>query len=387
MPITLTAIGTTLQVSVIDEDLKLVQNLLRSGLVSADLVGFFGRYHILRYTGGRLVSSNFLTNLPLEPEHYNNGTFDAVYRYKSDGASPYTEALAKSDYSNYAMELLGKPGPSFYYDFQEDEIDESTLVGIAGWPPTRWPYTIHPRDLCFSPWLTVPGASKKVWVDAPCVARITATALGSTTFSQVGQDSARRAGAVSTFDYTNIDDVLHGRDQFPIRMALIADTNPKLYSDEFVNTNSNIKDPKTGVTATRCTWKVVKEKTFYSGQRQSYKMCAEIALKGRRYYNFSLKMRDGGIRGCVLDLLGVPTFYGLTWPCNSSFGRDGVLDATWLADYTATYAAPSALFGWFPLLNFVNLWENTNISVEFFYNRSSAYRTTSTDADFLTKKP
>lgn len=391
MPITLNPLGTTLQVSIIDANFEEIQNFLRSGVLRQDLASRFSRYQILRYTGGQLVSAQARAALPLLDELCDTGVFDTCYRPPKNSISCYDGALEQDDYGNVAMELLGRPGPSFYYDFQEDGITEAQVVAAAtagGWPPVNWPYSRYPRDLCFSPWLTIPGASVKVWVDQPCVARIFGTALGALTFSPVGETSVQIAGANVGYGYTLIDNVLHERNFFPNRFALIVDTNPKLYTDEFANSNANIKDPVSGATAPYVSWKLVKEKTFHSGQRQSYKLAAEVALKGHRYYNFSFKYRDGSIRGWVGDggALAGPTFLPEAWPAGSLLTRDATVDANWQAQYTAAYSAGYfGGIGWWPRMPFVSLWENSGLSVELFYNRSSAYRSTSTDPDFYLK--
>lgn len=391
MAITITAIGTTLQISVLDEDFRQVQDFLRSSLSRGDLTGRFDRYNILRYTGGKLVSSSARAARPLLPELADSGTFDTCYRPPKDSASTYDGPQQRDDYGNVAMEFLGRPGPSFYYDFQEDEITEAQVIAAAtagGWPPVNWPYSRYSRDLCFSPWLTIPGAAQKVWVDQPCVARLTAMGMGALTFSSVGEESVQIAGANTHYGYTLIDNTLHDRNLHPNRFALVVDTNPILYADEFANTNPNIKDPVTGATAPYRSWKVLKEKAFHCGQRQSIKLAAEVALQGGRYYNFSFKYRDGSIRGWVGDggaLLG-PTFLPEPWPSGSLLTRDATVDANWQAEYTARFSAGYfGGIGWWPKMPFVSLWESAGLSVELFYNRASAYRTTSTDPDFYLK--
>ena len=392
MPVTLLPIGDTLNVSVHDTNFKTLQDLMRSGLVRADFAQLFDRYHILRYTGGKLVSATQQRRAPLAQELFNDGVIENLARYGSKKSS-YHGPLDVGDYSVFCMELLGRPGPSLYYQWQEDGFTEAFVngLGLAGWPPKDWPYTRYPEQLCYSPWLTIPGAALKAYVDEPCVARVTASALGGLNFSPVGIKTNTITG--SPFGYLSIDQEVNMREEYPIRTALFVDTNPKL-SDEFLNSNANILDPKTGLPSTYCSWRQIEEHTFYAAQRQQFKLCGEVELVGRKFYNFSFKFRDGGIRGARIDDgAGVPTWWNDRWPFAAAFGNTPTPNATYMALRNAAlpvgeYHSATMLVGAIdsmPQLPFFNLWENASVHVEFFYNRKEAYRSSNQSPDFYGK--
>lgn len=390
MSITLTALGTTLQVSILDDNFTTIQDLFRSGILRTDITGQFDRYAIMRYTGGRLVSATSFGNGWLNNDNWTDGKVDMTFRYGTDkSVRGYYDSNVTS---RTAMELLGKPGPSFYYQFQEDGISDATVAatGAAGWPPTGYPPTRYPRNLCFSPWLTVPGASLKTWVEEPCVARVSASARGSLNHTTLGLEgfSDTRFYHVSFIDKNVNQPRFHS-----YRFALVADTNPVLYSDEFANTNPRVVDPATGVQAPYCSWKVIKEHGFHAGQRQEFKLMGEVALKGGRYYNFSYKFRHGGIVGFVAyDPAGPGTTEWvdggyLSWGKYQAATNNPTLDATWSADIQALYVQWLAASNAIPIGNFceVMLWEQAAIHVEFLYGRDAAYQTDSTAAEFSTK--
>lgn len=397
MPVAFTAVGTTLVATIIDDNFETVQDLLRSGLDETYLTGQFNRYHVLRYVGGRLVSATSFANPLLLQETYNSGNVDGLYRYGIETDPSEIQSglnyldTTTTDWATSAMEFLGRPGPSFYFDFQEDEIPEADLAGVAGWPLANWPFTRYPAQLCFSPWLTVPGASLKTWVDAPCVARIRATTRTSLNFCPVGKQSIADRGVSAgygSFDYSRVDDNVNWRAANWHRFALIADTNPKLFTDEFANTNPNIKTPGTSTTAPYVSWKLVQQQAFYCSQRQEIKLTGEVALAGRRDYNFSFKMKGGGIRGWVKSVEGVDTWDSGFWRNDPDNAAGPGIDSEWSVAYYdifdtdySTAVSPLTQRVLAPNLPYFNLWESGTIHVEFDYSRTEAYVTDSTHPD------
>lgn len=401
MAVTLTALGSTLVVSVLDDNFETLQDLFRSGILRTDFTGQFDRYHLLRYTGGKLVSASASSHPLLNQEHWKATNVDMTFRYGKDdntytGAQGVWDAAAADPadgWDRQAMELLGRPGPSLYYQWQEDGLDEAVVMaGVAGWPPAYWPINRYPAHLCFSPWLTIPGASVRVYVDEPCVARLHGTARGALNFSTLGrytQEGAANGAMPTVTGYVQqfIDDEVNRREFFLYRLGLIADTNPKLYADEFTNTNINIVDPAAGTTAPYVSWRVVKEKGFYAAQRQEFKLAAEVALKGRRWYNFSFKYRDGGIRGWVRqDIIAGPTWDPGIWGVHANTTNDINEAPLWRAARDLTYPPPAGFnyrdIGALPQMN---LWESGSINVELHYGRSTAYSIDSSAAEFTSK--
>src|SRR3990172_5658048 len=242
MPVTITPVGTSLNVSIIDENFKNIQDLVRSGVLTADLLGQFERYKIQRYVSGKVVSSHIGAKTPVLADNaVNAGTFDLTFRYKGN-LTNYTTMVEGGNSAAYAMEMLGLPGPSMYFQWQEDELDEAVvLAGIAGWPPSYWPIDRYPKELCFSRWLTIPNAATRVWVDEPCIARITATTRCSLNMFRL---LIRNVDPVTAGNQT-----LNSRKAHLGRFGIIVDTNPNLFTDEFPNTNLNIVNPITGVMA------------------------------------------------------------------------------------------------------------------------------------------
>lgn len=394
MPVVLQPLGSTLDVTVVDENFESLQDLFRSALLRADFNTPFSRFVVRRYTGGRLVSATVLAGQLLKKEVAHLGQFDVILRLGNNTnvgyyPPPTTPPLVYGDerskaWDTVAMELFGKPGPSFYYEWQEDGFDEAAaLAGVAGWPPAYWPNNRYPNNVCYSPWLTVPGASLKVYSDEPCVARVSGTALGGLNFSPAGILSKYSTGAASTdwtYPYSAIDNYIHWREAYRYRFGLVVDTNPKLYTDEFTNLNPNVVDPRTGAMASKCTWKLVEQHCFYASQRQAFKLAAEQGLKGRRYYNFSMKYRDGGIRGHIGDALGSPTWSPGFFRPHDAWAAMPTQDANWLAENALRFSTNLG-----PQIPYVNLWDGAALHVEFFYGRSTAYSTNSFDLEFQSK--
>ena len=392
MPVTLTALGDTLDVALIDTNFSSLQELFRSGLVRADFTGNFTRYHIHRHIGGRLVSATTFANpLLLRQMSTELGWLDLNYKYGTDAFESGGPDLLMvndqkidedaDDWSGLEMEFLGKPGPSLYYQWQEDGLTEVTsgLSTVANWPPSYWPIDRFPAGQCFSYWLTVPGASKKIWVEEPCVARIHAMGKGSLNWKQVKE-------LTENFQYEFLGGVPNKREMHLAQLGLFVDTNPVLYSDEFQNTNPNIVTPGTSTTAPYVSWKKVRDQTYYCPQRSLFKLAGEVALRGRRWYNFSYKYRDGGIKGCILeDSAGTRTWYPGHWKPVPGYVRDPAFSLGWNNLFTLFNSHLSSTDPPFPQPHLVALWESSAIHVEFYYGRQTAYSTDSAAAEFVTK--
>jgi hypothetical protein len=309
------------------------------------------------------------------------GQLDLIYRYGSDSAYQPIDDTAQ-DWTGLAMEYLGRPGPSLYYQWQEDGYTSADVNGYdtsGTWPPAYWPINRYPDDVCFSFWLTVPGASQKIWVNEPCVARIRATAKGDLNFHQNGVYTYYAAGlpVPGNFWYTSIPSVPNKRELNMSRFALFVDRNPDI-GEEFVNTNPNVLR-RDGSQAAYVSWKKIREKTFYTPQRALIKMVAEVALDGNAFYNFSMKYRDGGVKGGIID----GQWDSGHWRPKSTFPAGPTLDPAWDALYTANvFSAPYTDSPDGPSPNLVGLWESSGLTVEFFYGRTTAYLTDSSNSEF-----
>jgi hypothetical protein len=381
MPVTLNPVGTTLDVTIIDENFETIQDLVRSGVLTTDLVGTFSRFKITRYTGGRIVKAHTYAR-PFLVENIGiiakNAVFDLAYR--SDTGA-YASWFGSANLHHFAMELLGRPGPSFYLTFQEDGLSEPVA---AGWPPAGWPISRYPKELCFSRWLSILGATTHVYVDEPCVARVTAGCKGSLTMFQL-LDSFH-------LDPSGADNAGYGwRGYHMGRFGIIVDTNPNLYADEFDNDNPNILDPIAGTQAPRCSWKIILDQTQFLGQRQQLQHSEEVNLKGRRWYNFSYKFREAAHQGWVDEEL--VAYRDQPWEAGYGDATNSPdFDAAWLAAITAntglvadtTEAGQTHIANAFGPL-WINLWESASINVEFFYGRDEDHITDSSNAEFFSK--
>lgn len=380
MPITFSSVGTTLLVTIIDENFKEVQDLLRSGIGSLDVKGQYERFQISRWTGGRIVAQHSYGRPPLLEETANNGVMDVTYRHGTedvrDGFYLGTDVTDGSG-GAYAMEQLGKPGPSMYLTWQED--GRAAPAGAVGWPPAYWPINRYPKELCYSKFLTVPFGTLRSYVDGPCVARVTATARGSLNMFRCLMAPRNVLGPFFAGQTFNKREANLGR------FALIVDTNPELY-DEWNNSNPNILDPVTGAQADYVSWKVLEDTTFNLPQRAHINMTSEVALAGRRYYSFSLKFRDAAHHGHVNT--STNTWNSGNWESSTGAANSPQFNAAWLALFTpflfgGVTEYDFAKLAFYP--SWINLWENVGISVEFFYGRDSAFTTDSASAEFTSK--
>ena len=382
MPVTITPIGDTLVVSIIDSNFETLQDLLRCKLVAADFVGKFTRYQILRYTGGRIVSvNNFSNPLMLSAMSTTQGQLDLTYRYGDTDTVQTIDSTAK-DWNGQAMELLGYPGPSLYYQWQEDgytsaDVNAHDTSGV--WPPNYWPINRYPDDVCFSFWLTIPGASQKVWVNEPCVARVRGTAKGDLNFHQVGVYTYHDDGLVppGQFYYDSISTTPNRREYHMSRFGLFVDTNPEV-GTEFTSANPNILK-RDGSQASYVSWKKIREKCYYTPQRALIKLVGEVKLEGGHFYNFSFKYRDGAIKGGIVDGAWNPG----AWKYSDLAVAGPKLAAGWKASYpTVNYDGGFTHTPDAPHPNLIALWESSGITIEFFYGRQTPYSTDSSTSEF-----
>jgi hypothetical protein len=265
---------------------------------------------------------------------------------------------------SHPFELMGYPGGSLYYDFQEegwaDPVSYYNSRGwgaVDNWPPPGSPLGRFPQDECWSRWLTIPDAAGGVYVDEPCVAVITAqvqgnyfftpalrvhgtntSAHGNPSWLNLGEDYDGD-GAVDTLASFSLSSLWKNNNSlYPthegtitegmqhsayLRLGLFADTNPIVWDDEFFNgdsfgnqaygsgsgynhwiggapTGEHAASRPSGVAPSR-SWKKVTDLTYRVRQRGSYKVIGVVKLKGRRRYNFSLKFRPAMTFGHVIQ--------------------------------------------------------------------------------------
>jgi hypothetical protein len=375
MPITFTVIGSAVDVTVIDENLEAWQDIFRSSLQGTDFAGAISRFRIFRYVSGKLVSAHTFAN-PFRGSDAGHtlGLIDRLdISYRSSIENPGLVANAAAREANggrnsYAMEMLGRPGPSFYYEWQEQGIDVALVSAAAsssGWPPTNWPYTRYPKDYCFSRWLTPPGGSIKTYVPEPAVARMTGHVKLNAGFW------GRISGGGSASATPNYGNWI--REHALVRMGLIADTNPSLGTD-FPNSNPNILDPVTGDQADYTSWKVVNDQTFVMAQREVVRLTGEVAIQGGSFYNFSTKLREAGHHGWVL-------VSGSSW-------EDDVWEWHGTNAGTVTSNRPQTNYASAPASQvthralWITLYESASLDVEFLYGRNEAYINDVSDSEF-----
>lgn len=377
MPITFTAIGDTLEATIIDGNFELWQDLFRSGLQKVDFGSTLSRFRIQRWQSGALVSVTtgaypFRSDRDTTTEGINE-IFDLTFRKGKETDALFATVSPRANQgprSAYAMELLGKPGPSFYFQFQEDGLPDPSSYSAFGWPPSYWPINRFPASHCYSRWLTFPYASDRVFVPYPCVAKITGSAFGSVTAyaARVEQEAAGQ-----DIWQTNINGFY-----MALRTGLIVDTNPTLHEDEFSNSNPHIVDPITGSQADFCSWKVVTERTIFSQQRQRFFLKGEVALKGNRWYNFAFKFRDAAHHGWLDHSTAPPIWMDDRWEDSIHAGVAG-------ANEPIGRSIPSSVHPMQP--PWVNLWESGSINLEFDYGRQTAGVHEYDHSDFLSKPP
>lgn len=362
MPVTLTAVAGFLDVTIIDANFKKLEDLLKEGIVTADILSQFTHYQIRRFAGGRIITFSLGTNPYMHPEMlYKLGVFESNFRGRSEAPKDKAEYLAKvcqDDRFCEVMELLGRPGRSFVFDWQEDGFTDPTTYGAAaGWPPTWWPSYRNADGECHSYWLTAPHAAGRVYVAEPCVAKMVGHAKGAFAFSPI------RCKDGETPLLAHID-----KGQFTdgvFRFGTFVDTNPRLYADEFVNTNPN-------VVGAYCSWKKLEDITFRGGWMNEVRVPGHTKLVGGRSYNFSLKHRRANTVGHTYRNGGAPfTFRTTDWEYNGDTNYNYTVDSVPPWDFWTQGISPHTV-----------IWESTSLYVEFFYGRSLAWINNFDNAQF-----
>ena len=374
MPVTFTPLGDMLEATVIDDNLATWEALLRSGYLQADLVGRFNRYLLQRYTSGRLMLAKSHAYPHRDPTNATTSgiqeTFDLTYRQALENARTWSVAdvrLSTGARDAYAMELLGKPGPSFYYNWQEEGFNSPATYAAIGWPPSYWPISRYPDTFCYSRWLTVPGASLRIFLREPAVVRLHGSCLGSSTwYNMVRHLNLTRVvvPAAKPWSDANGQSNYSDRRYQAMQFALIVDTNPVLHDDEFSNGNGNILDPTTGAMAAFRSWQVLRTMTLAISNRARSHLYAEVALKGGgRWYNFRLAFRDSAVHGWLDHDTVPPTWRDTVWHDDLFSINSPNSGAYWPDNQLLHPHGPCV----------VNLWENTSLSAEVFYGRQTAY--------------
>jgi len=374
MSIVINPVSGELDAAIVDGNFEELETFLKENVKDEDFSGRFGKYKIRRYTSGKIVgfnsgsspnSSAEMTGLSGTFENnwiagtpaitYATGpTLDAGVGGQESGLINDKNDMDYNHPSLHPFELLGYPGGSMHYDFQEegfaDPVSYYNSVGghsITKWPPESSAMGRFPKDECWSRWLTVPDAAGGVYVDEPCVAIITAQVKGNyfmtpalrvhgtnTTkikydtkvqFSEGGDLEPVRMYHDLWQSGTKVSDpgqIVEGMQNSAfIRMGLFVDTNPITWEDEFRNgdaygnsaygsghgynpwigespTGEYLATKPEGVSKAR-SWVKVSDITQKVRQRGSYKIIGVVQLKGRRKYNFSLKTRPAMTFGHV----------------------------------------------------------------------------------------
>lgn len=375
MPITITSLGPNVDVNIVDANFQEIQDLFRSGLLRDDFSGSpkFSRFRLFRYTSGMIRSASS-RSFPLRDA--SNGvtsnvydTFDLAYRSSGEDASVHASAKARVDEEHrnaYAMEMLGRPGPSFYYTWQEDGLNEPSTYGATGWPPSNWPPNRYPQNFCFSRWLTVPGASLRVYVPEKAVASVYGLAKGCLNlWARIDIAEMR-----NRFNQLWTEREHQTRNSYAFRFGLIVDTNPDLYQDEFQNSNPNID-------GSYRSWDIIEDQTFAFAPRDIAALRSKVALRGGRWYNFRMAYRDAAHHGFV-DRSGPVVWNPGIWEDNvNSAITNSPTSATWPIGAGPSPAIPHPFFpAW------VSLFENAHLGIVLDYGRENAGPVSADDSDF-----
>lgn len=350
MAISFTNVSGLLDITIVDANFQSLEQLFKEGILTADLADKFTSYSIRRYQLGKVASVTIGTNPFIHRDLLLvYGIFESDWNGGGDGPIDTDYQLNYFDDRRpwMNMELLGIPGKSFYFDWQEDGYtDPVTFTGgaVAGWPPTGWPWGEHPEDYCFSYWLTVPYAACRVYVDEPCIARVTGYAKGAL---RMGSIILRNTNTVPIGGQRFVDGAF--------RFGLFVDTNPVLYADEFATTNPNID-------GSFASFKKIVDRTFRGEWMNSIEVFGNTELKGGRRYNFALKHRQANTIGHIT--YAPNTFHTEDWEDGASVNFN-----TWNAGGGAFGVAPPFQYCGIP--PYTKIWESTTIHVEFFYGRDS----------------
>lgn len=457
MPITLNPVTGELDATVVDDNFGELETFLKENITDDDFNGKFNKYNIRRYTGGKISgfnsgskpynSARSTASTGTFENNWVAGTKASIYIKHDDKsinhvlaseAGKITDGLLEKtdmDYSHplsYPFELLGYPGGSLYYDFQEQGFadpvtfyQENHGLTVTNWPPASSPLSRFPSDECWSRWLTIPDAAGGVYVDEPCVALITAQVQGNYFFTpalKVHGTNTSASGANTTVTVVDEDDIsvyslsTHWKNHNPsfaehagiitegmqhsayLRLALFVDTNPIIWDDEFFNGDAH-GNPVTGLSghgynpwigespdgayaavkpegvAKSRSWIKVTDLTYRVRQRGSYKVIGAVELKGRRRYNFSMKFKPAMTFGHVAEQEGAYVFknsYFETSPTSRMPDADTTHKHNpgwyWGANSDQSWEESYFFPGGDALVT--NLIESSSISVEFFYGQS-----------------
>lgn len=369
MPITLTSAAgaNSILASLVDGNFEALQEFLKERIAGVDISGTFDRSSLDINSLIYHKSFNFNTfRVQSRDNLFLEGIFESNFRREGD--SPYCDTSPMPDIDTYKtvvldgsrnaemMELLGKPGKSFYYDWQEDGYtDPVAAYGAAGWPPSFGDHSRWPDDRCYSYWITVPGAAGRLYVPYPSVVRLDGVFKGCLSFSPVAYHMG-----LHTAGYGDVraKRFLSGS----VRVGLFVDTNPILYTDEFTNINPNIQ-------GSYCTWKKIGEITVPLHYRGYIHIPGAVALKGGRAYNFALKFRRANTIG--YRNADTNTFHTGDWEFSSGYANAPI----WTGAQPPNHACNG-------ISQHTILWESTCLHCTVFPGRDDAFVYNFTDIEF-----
>lgn len=285
-----TLVGSTLDATIVDGNFELLRKYLQEQVVGGDISpAEIDRWVFRQMSGGKVsaatIRANEVLDFDMAKDQSSSAFHEQTWRDKDQATS-----IVSIGQRRHTMELLGKPGPSFYFQFQEDGI-------VYAGAPSQNRYD---KSYCHSLWKTVPFTSMKIYVPEPCVARIHGRAYCLASMVPIATYMNWGPGN-DIVDWERTPPATPNRttlgNEIAMRLGLFVDTNPNLHSDEFTNSNPNILNPVSGAQAAHCSWKEVKSKTIGVQQWTREDISGEVVLKGRRWYNFSMKYRGAGALG------------------------------------------------------------------------------------------
>ena len=344
MPVTFNALTASLDATIIDGNFKELQRFLHEQFGEININdASINRYVVRRYTSGRIRGVNIRTNeMYLEEDQaaaQRRGTFDLTNKFLTTvffGYNLYSWPFAP-------MEFLGIPGPSFYFDYQEQAyVPEPIGVPVVN---------RFKKDFCYSRWLTIPGCSIKLYVPHPCIVRMSSMVNGIMNMFY----------AMTFRSITGVWNPATDGNEYAVRLGLFVDTNPVLHPDEFPNTNPYILTAAGG-TAPFVSWKEVERQSIRVTQSTIENISGEVALKGGRWYNFSVKMRDAFTFGYNSAGLFVGDRYEGQIALPAQFNG---------TDARATHTPP-----------YEALWNSTSLDLDFNYGRDTAWVNDITNSEF-----
>lgn len=343
-----TVVGNTLNAQIIDGNFDLLRSYLTEQVLATDVnLSQITRWVVRRNTGGMLKSATLEANHVADPWDGKKQSDNSYHEVTFVADNPVVDDMLDTPpvikQAKLLMEYLGRPGPSFYWDWQEDA---QTYAGSTN--PGK-----YDDDYCYSYWLTVPQCSLKLYVPYGCAVKMHGRAYYLGNLSAVCEYYKHGPGGTihnnqAAFEATP---ETQGR-QSAMKLGLFVDTNPNLHSDEFVNSNPNVVDPVSGSQASYCSWQMVSFKTVASPMWQREDITGVTTLKGGRWYNFSMKYRGAGWVGYV----------------DTGSFVDGI--------YEYDIALPSYTGDHLPMIGtppFEVQWISTSMHLEFFYGYSAIY--------------